>query len=272
MDRSDDDGAMPPMQPLSTLRDLGTRDAVCPSHGGYVATGRKLGSREVWTTCPACNSEREAAEQAERDREAAAALARRREAAIGLACIPQRFRGLSFDSYAAETPQQRRAVMRMRDFAKRFDEHRKRGTGVVLAGKPGTGKTHLVAAVLLELVGGQAWVQYMTCMGLIRMVRDTWRRDSERSEKDVIRMLGEQIDLLVIDEVGVQYGTDSEQNILFEILDRRYAELKPTLLVTNQDKEGFKSFIGERVADRLSQTHEWLVFDWPSYRKQARAA
>lgn len=250
---------------------LGARDAVCPEHGAYTSTGRLLGKREIWSQCPECAK---AADKARTDAEAAATaerMAAHRKAQIGEAGIPARFREMTFDAYIPASAEQRAAVARVRDYVESFSSHKRTGAGLVLAGLPGTGKTHLAAAACLALID-KHWVHYTTCMGLIRMVRDTWRRDSERSEKDVLKLLGERIDLLVIDEIGVQYGTDGEQTILFEVLDRRYAEMRPTLLLTNQDKGGFKSFIGERVADRLTQTHSWLAFDWPSYRRTAREA
>jgi DNA replication protein DnaC len=106
-------------------------------------------------------------------------------------------------------------------------------------------------------------------MGLIRRVRATWRRDSERTEEDVLAMLAS-VDLLVIDEIGVQYGTEGEQTILFEVLDRRYCDMRPTILLTNQGKDGFRDYIGARSFDRLTETARWVSFDWASYRAQAR--
>jgi DNA replication protein DnaC len=78
------------------------------------------------------------------------------------------------------------------------------------------------------------------------------------------------VPLLVLDEIGVQYGTDGEQTIIFDILDRRYRDMRPSVLLTNQDKAGLKTFIGERAYDRLTETCRWVPFDWPSYRLQAR--
>ncbi|MNL85189.1 DNA replication protein DnaC [compost metagenome] len=74
----------------------------------------------------------------------------------------------------------------------------------------------------------------------------------------------------MLDEIGVQYGTDGEQTILFDVLDRRYRDMKPSVFLTNQDKKGFKEFIGERTFDRLTETSRWVPFDWASYRPQAR--
>jgi DNA replication protein DnaC len=41
------------------------------------------------------------------------------------------------------------------------------------------------------------------------------------------------VPLLVLDEVGVQYGTESEQNTLFQIIDRRYRDRRPLVLMAN---------------------------------------
>lgn len=76
--------------------------------------------------------------------------------------------------------------------------------------------------------------------------------------------------LLVIDEVGVQYGTEGEQTILFDVLDLRYRGMLPTILMTNQDLSGMKGFLGERTWDRVRETCRWVPFDWESYRPVAR--
>lgn len=260
-----------PAARFSLRHDLGMRNAECPSHGEFESSGFRLANltREIWSQCPACVNEERAQHQRE---EAAATLQRQRaarDAAIGDADIPVRFQSRDFDAFNADTDEKRRALTIARDFAEQFDANHHKGAGLVFAGLPGTGKSHLAAAIMLALVGRCA-VRYTTCMSLIRMVRDTWRRDSEVSERAVLRMLCEDLDLLVIDEVGAQYGTDGEQNLIFEVMDRRYSGMRPTILLTNQDKDGFKDFVGDRVFDRLRETSRWVAFDWPSYRPAAR--
>lgn len=240
------------------------REASCPEHGAF--TSRNVFGR-VWSRCPTCS----AAEQEQADAERAKEEARRREARhhamLESARIPARFIGRGFDNFVVTTEPQRHALTVARDFAEQFNEHARRGAGLVLAGMPGTGKSHLAAAILQHLLDRE--VCYLTCMDLIRSVRETWRRDSGRSETQVLGYL-QDLDMLVIDEVGVQYGTDGEQTIIFDVLDRRYREVKPTVILTNQDKDGFKSFVGERTFDRLVETSRWVPFDWPSYRATAR--
>jgi DNA replication protein DnaC len=259
----------------SLFSDLGEREASCPEHGAFTSKGVRPNltngnGREIWSTCPQCEEDRKAAEAVEAKAAAVAREALRFEQVIGSTGIPIRFRSRTFESFSAQTEPQRRALA----IAKKFSADLltdTRGSGLIFAGQPGTGKSHLAASVMLPHVS-RVHMQYLTCMALIRAVRETWRKDSERSERDVIRLLGEELRLLVIDEVGVQYGTDSEQNIIFEVLDKRYAAMLPTILITNQDKAGFSQFVGERVFDRLTETSRWVPFDWPSYRATARNA
>lgn len=244
--------------------EIAEKAADCPQHGGY--TSRNIMGR-IWSRCSACADEAQAATDAAERAQVAQRAESRHRADIDAARIPARFIGRTFDNFSATTDAQRHALTVARDFAENFAENARKGAGLILSGMPGTGKSHLAAAALQSNISRD--VRYLTCMDLIRAVRDTWRRDSDRSETQVLAHL-ERLDLLVIDEVGVQYGTDGEQTILFDVLDRRYREVRPTILLTNQDKDGFKKFIGERTYDRLAETCRWVPFEWASYRPTAR--
>lgn len=240
------------------------REASCPEHGPFLS---KNMFRNIWSRCPSCSELRDAeirAEQALAERE-------RREqhhrTMLADARIPTRFIGSTFDTFMADTPAKRHALTTARDFADNFAAHSKRGGVLIFAGQIGTGKSHLAGAILQAILTPD--VRYITCMDLIRLVRETWRKDSEKSESQVLRYL-ESLDLLVIDEVGMQYGTEGEQTILFDVLDRRYREVKPMVLLTNQDRDGFKTFVGDRIFDRLVETSRWVPFEWASYRGTAR--
>lgn len=248
---------------------LGDKTVACEKHGDFLSSGvRYFGMREIWTKCPDCVAERESAErQAEADRQAKIAKDRL-EIQIQQACIPPRFIGRTFDNFNAATPAQESALMVVRSYAEQFDTHCRKGTGLILSGLPGTGKSHLAGAVLQALLPKHVGL-YVTCLGVIRMVRSTWRKDSEQSESDVLQTLVD-VPLLVIDEIGVQYGTEGEQTLLFELLDARYRAMQPTILLTNQDKAGLKTFVGDRTFDRLVETSRWVAFDWESYRPTAR--
>lgn len=248
---------------------LGDREVTCAAHGAYIATGtRYMGKREIWTPCPDCEEAALAkARQEEADRRAEAAR-KQLEYCLGEAAVPARFIGRSLDNFIADTPHKVEALRVAREFAENFNQYAQKGSSLIFSGLPGTGKSHLAIAVLQSLMPEHVGL-YTTCMNVIRAVRGSWRKDSEQSETEILQIYGS-VPLLVLDEIGVQYGTDGEQTILFDVLDRRYRDMKPSIFLTNQDKKGFKEFIGERTFDRLTETARWVPFDWPSYRPQAR--
>ena len=242
-----------------------TKQASCEKHGVYESVNL---FRSVWSRCPVCH-EIQTKETKEAEERGRLQFERERlQQRLGQAAIPRRFIGRRFDSFNASTEAQAKALATCKQFAADFPEKWSTGNGLVLSGKPGTGKSHLAASIMQELLLSHS-VLYVTCMDLIRMIRETWRRDSAESERDVLSNLA-RIHLLVIDEVGVQYGTESEQTILFDVLDLRYRYQMPSILLTNQDMAGAKHFLGERTWDRMRETSRWVAFDWDSYRPQAR--
>lgn len=250
------------------MADLGRRQLSCAKHGPFMASGTGLARREVWGTCQACAKDRELSERDERRLAAERAAAYEHEQRLSSAAVPARFIGRTLDNFKAETPEQMRALSISREYVANWDSVRRKGAWLVFSGLPGTGKSHLAAAILQGIMPRYVG-RYMTCMDMIQRLRATWRKDSETSETELLESLTS-IPLLVIDEIGVQYGTDSEQNHLFDVLDRRYREVKPTILLTNQNKDGFRQFVGDRVYDRMVEVATWVPFAWPSYRPTAR--
>ncbi|MCV4933178.1 ATP-binding protein, partial [Escherichia coli] len=78
------------------------------------------------------------------------------------------------------------------------------GTGLVMTGNCGTGKNHLAVAMAKSIIRGHlAKVEITDVMRLTRAVKSTWRHNAEMTEEDVIERFAS-LDLLIIDEVGVQ--------------------------------------------------------------------
>lgn len=268
---SDDFSDFTPYVPPPISEALEPRLAVCPKHGDYTSKGTRFttGRRmEIWTQCPGCSDEAAEAhrEAAELERQARAKA--RLEEMLGTAAIPVRFIGRSFDNYRADEPSQRAALTAAREYAEGFNKHSRTGESLLLLGKAGTGKSHLASAVLQAIMPAHIGM-YTTAADVIDMVRETWRRDSEKSQGKVLQMLAS-VPLLVIDEVGVQYGTESEQNTLFQILDRRYRDRKPVILMANLSPAELQKLLGDRVYDRLREVSKVVLFDWESYRPTAR--
>ncbi|MFZ2172370.1 MAG: ATP-binding protein [Methylococcaceae bacterium] len=254
----------------SNIGEKYTRPAECETHGAYTESGHMFFSNKiVWSGCKLCNEiaakEKERIEQEKQDKSAQLRIEKR----LNQAGIPMRFRDKSFDNFIVSSKEQENALTIAREFADNFEEHHKNGTSLILSGKAGTGKSHLALAIAQSIMPKHTSM-YLNALDAVRMIRDTWRKGSEQSETDVLNLLGF-IDLLVIDEVGVQNGTENEQVLMFDIINRRYRDMMPTIFLTNLGTKGFSEFLTERSYDRLRENGIWVTFEWESYRRRVSA-
>jgi len=244
-----------------------THPSACETHGEFVA---RCYLGDVWTGCPACAAKKKTREQEEANARARDDAVARWQRKIGEAGIPERFRDRRLETYVARNEGQRRALAFARHYADNFDDVMETGRCALFVGKPGTGKTHLAVGIGLQIMQRYgAAVLFSTVVRAVRRVKDTWGRNSIESESDAIAALVFP-DLLILDEVGVQFGSDTERMILFDVLNERYEKRRPTLLLSNFARNEVKTFLGERIVDRLREDGgEFIPFDWDSHRKGA---
>lgn len=242
----------------------------CSTHGSYeIQKIELLGSIIRRSKCPACVAAEHAEAEAHVRREQAAAAVRRWEARIGQAGIPERFRERTLDCYQAESDGQKRALAFSRSYADGFCEEENAGKSALFIGLPGTGKTHLAIGIALQIMAEGRSAMFATVMRAIRTIKDTWRKGSDASEAEAIQALVFP-DLLILDEIGIQFGSDAEKLLLFDVLNERYERRRPTILLSNLTAKEVSGYLGERIMDRLREDGgEVIVFDWPSHRGRA---
>jgi len=254
------------MLKLSELLSQETSDVTgtCETHGEWSQVLPKSLAKHA--KCQECaederkESDRLAAES--REMEYAQNIKRKNTDA---AAIPHRYKTKTFDTYKPTTPNATKALEQAMAYTADFKQNLEAGSCVIMSGNVGTGKTHLSCAICNQLLERGASVKYISLTNLIRSFRATWT-NRDLSESDVLSEYT-RYHLLAIDEIGVQRGTEDEKLILFDVINARYEEMMPTLIITNLSKSELPAAMGERTLDRLRENNGKLIsFDWDSNR------
>lgn len=115
---------------------------------------------------------------------------------------------------------------------------------LLVYGGVGNGKTHLCEATTIVLHNRGIDARLYTVADLMSKLHDSISKDSTESE---IKMLKE-FPALILDDLGVEYGSLWELSKIEEIIDARYREQLITVLTTNRDLNQ----ISERIVSRFS--------------------
>jgi DNA replication protein DnaC len=154
----------------------------------------------------------------------------------------------SFDqSGAAVEEEQRLSIRRAFQAARAFAEA---PTGwLVLQGLPGTGKTHLAAAIANERVAAAQRAYFVTAPDLLDHLRAAYAPDSRVSYDKVFDAVRTSA-LLVLDDLGAQSSTPWASEKLFQLLNYRYNARLPTVITTNLTLGDLEPRVRSRMLDR----------------------
>lgn len=239
---------------------------VCEIHGEYVSYVWKLGQ----SGCEKCQEIADKQNAKDRhEREAKERQERIWKDRLGRAAIPERFANRTLDSYIPRCAKSVRALEVSKAYAVGFDDVTEQGTCLIFCGGVGTGKTHLAIGIANEIIKQGKQPVFVSVIKAIRTIKETYSREVKTTEDEAIQSFIDP-DLLILDEVGVQFGSETEKLYLFEIINGRYEQMRPTLLISNLSVNELGAFIGDRVMDRLREGGgKVVVFDWASHRKAA---
>lgn len=183
---------------------------------------------------------------------------------MGRSGISPLHQNCSFDNYDVTCEDQQRALYKAKRYAEQFG---KSFGGFIFSGNPGTGKNHLASAIGNHIIQKGKSILIATLPDIMMKVRETYQKDAKTTESKLIDDLCD-VDLLVLDDVGVQRGNLNEELIIFQVVDRRLANKKPVGVLTNLNYTQLSKVLDERVIDRLRMGNPTTInFTWQSYRR-----
>lgn len=241
-----------------TYKAFDTVPGTCDTHGPSDALVRREGG--VWT-CRKCVEA--AAKLAEREKW----LADRNATLMKIATIPSKYAGQRFVAHAPEHQAIRAEVLKFRNFI----VSEKRWAVLVLTGAVGTGKTLLACEFAESMIKNLSCsVRYISANGMIKEIQASYGREGKSEEGEIERFV--QYDVLIIDEIDAKPDRENANLLLTEIINRRYSNDKPVIVITNQPFESLGQFVGDRVDDRLHENAFVCSFNWQSFRRNPLGA
>lgn len=132
-----------------------------------------------------------------------------------------------------------------RDYTAAFTPH---SDSLLLQGATGIGKTHLCLAIARGVTEQGFGVVYGSVQPLVRRLEaEHFGREQGNSEDQLISC-----DLLVLDDLGMEFDTPFSRACLYNILNARLLEGRPTVVSTNLSISAMQERYGDQIASRIS--------------------
>lgn len=157
------------------------------------------------------------------------------------------------DPKLGESPRQHMSdiINYCREYTACFSPH---NDSLLLTGATGIGKTHLCLAIARGVAEQGYSVVYGSVQPLIRqMEAEHFGRAQGDSESQLV-----DCDLLVLDDLGMEFDTPFSRACLYNVLNARLLEGKPTVISTNLSYTALQERYGDQIASRISGGFEPL--------------
>lgn len=239
----------------------------CEKHGAYKGSPLMLLRTKISPQCPKCVQEFEDEANLIETEKREAERRKERITCLTEMNIGKKFWDESFDTFDAYTP----TLKRLFDICVAFAND-PQGRMLLMLGKNGNGKNHLAASILYK-TGGCIY----SVFEIELLLKECYAR--KNGESDLYKRLCD-IPMLVINEIGRHKIGEWETHFLSYIINKRYENLMPTILISNAHLKNncpqngcpncFQNLLGNDVLSRIAETGEIMIFNEDDYRYRKR--
>ena len=165
----------------------------------------------------------------------------------------------------------RQPTATIRHVAERLPERLDQGEGLFLAGRIGSGKTHIGLGLCLLAVAYGRSVHATTLNELLLQLRAAYEPKPPLGEADLMEIFTG-VDLLFLDDVGLTQPSPWAIDRLHHLVSSRYAEGRATLVTSPFHPQHIAAVWGDALASRLfAACPPLLLHDVGDYRQVERA-
>lgn len=139
-----------------------------------------------------------------------------------------------------------------KNYAKDFEAMKKDNVGLVFIGTVGSGKTFLASAIANELI--ETKQIRVKLRNFAQIINDLQKGGFDLDRNEYIRNLVS-VPLLILDDLGIERDTTYAKEQVYQIVNSRYLEHKPTIFTTNLSLENItnssESMEYQRIYSRI---------------------
>ena len=146
--------------------------------------------------------------------------------------------------------------------------------GFFLWGAPGTGKSYFAYIALNYLIFRTLRAGRFTSISsqFFQRIRDTFNEESVKhgQASTMIEALSN-VPYLVLDDIGVQRNTDWELEMLYNLIDARYANRRLTIITSNDSVHDIKDLASGRLYSRFVEMCHLVHLNAEDYRERGKS-
>lgn len=161
--------------------------------------------------------------------------------------IGERFKTKTFTNFNV-TSKTKSAFDMCVDFVKKYKAHNR---GLRLWGNYGCGKTHLVSAIMNNLVAKGEPCMFVVVPELMDYIRQGIKNAEKASTATELIEAAKKVDVLILDDLGAEKTSDWVKEQLFILINARYEKQLTTIVTTNYPLTKLIEQLGQRIISRI---------------------
>jgi DNA replication protein DnaC len=167
----------------------------------------------------------------------------------GTEFITEQFKRQTLDNFITNETNKNMKYVAQR-FIQGFGNTKK---GIIFVGKNGTGKTHISVAIANELIKQNIPILFGTLTDLTEKYSGSYK---DHTEIELTKLYAK-VDLLIIDDLGVEYMNDWMLSKLFVIVNERMKNELPIIITTNYELEQLKQRLS--IPNKVCETTNSII-------------
>ena len=173
--------------------------------------------------------------------------------------------GWRFENAGVMTPQ----LVKARAYSENWDAFRQDGTGLLLFGNVGTGKSYAAGCIANALIEKMVSVLFAGLSDIVKRMQDNFGADRDAYLKMLMRP-----ELLILDDLGAERNTSFGKERVFDVVNKRLLTGKPMIVTTNIPLPVMRKAADldeRRIYDRVLEVCVPIQFNGENFRKDKAA-